>query len=170
MPEELGPGKGGKIVVTLDSRKLREMGLTQTSVYLSRYPGDKVCKDTEIEVSAVLLPSFENLTEAQLAAAPAIELSTEKLVLENPGKKKKTKGSITITNTGKSTLNIKSLQVFNSALNVDVKRKIAPGESTKLNIAVIMRYLKRSKRALRVLMITNDPKRPKIDIDVTIGK
>ena len=83
---------------------------------------------------------------------------------------KKTKGSITITNTGKSTLNIKSLQVFNSALNVDVKRKIAPGESTKLNIAVIMRYLKRSKRALRVLMITNDPKRPKIDIDVTIGK
>lgn len=170
VPEELGPGKGGKIVVTLDSRKLREMGLTQTSVYLSRYPGDKVCKDTEIEVSAVLLPSFENLTEAQLAAAPAIELSTEKLVLENPGKKKKTKGNITITNTGKSTLNIKSLQVFNSALNVDVKRKIAPGESTKLNIAVIMRYLKRSKRALRVLMITNDPKRPKIDIDVTIGK
>lgn len=169
-PEQLGPGKGGKITVTLDSRKLRGMGLTQTSVYLSRFPGDKVSKDTEIGVSAVLLPSFGSLTDAQLETAPAIRLSTSRLDLGSPGKKSKAKGSITITNAGKSTLNIKSLQVFNSALNVDVKREIAPGESARLNIAVIMRYLKRSRRPLRMLMITNDPKQPKVDIDVTIGK
>lgn len=170
VPEKLRPGQGGKIIVTLDSRKLLGMGLTQTSVYLSRYSGDKVGKENEMEISAVLLPSFGQMNEAQLSFAPVTELSAEEIIIENPGTKKKAKGNITITNKGKSSLNIRSLQVFNTAMNVDVKRKIEPGMSTKLNVAVIMRYLKRSKSPLRVLMITNDPKRPKIDIDVKILK
>ena len=168
VPEKLLPGHGGKIIVTLDSRKLLNMGLTQASVYLSRFPGDKVSKENEFEVSAVLLPSFSNLTEAQQAAAPVMELSSEELVLDNSGKKNKIKGSITITNTGKSILNIRSLQVFNSAINVNVKRKIEPGTSTKLSIAVIKSYMKRSKNPLRILIITNDPRKPKADINIKL--
>lgn len=43
-PEILEPGKGGTLSVTLNSDKLRDFGLTQTSVYLGRRLGEKVSK------------------------------------------------------------------------------------------------------------------------------
>ena len=54
---------------------LPAMGLHQTSIYLSRRPGDKVSAENEISVSALLLPNFTSFSESQLAVAPAIELS-----------------------------------------------------------------------------------------------
>ena len=60
-PEVLGRGKNGKIVVTLDTDKLPKLGITRTSVYLSRFPGDKVGADNEIPVSIALLPDLPGL-------------------------------------------------------------------------------------------------------------
>ena len=57
-PETLSGGRIGKIMLTLDSEKLHQMGLTQTSIYLARKVGDKVSEDNEITVSSVLLPDF----------------------------------------------------------------------------------------------------------------
>lgn len=169
VPEQLHGGQRGKLVLTLDSKKLMDMGLTQTSVFVSRYPGDKVNRENEISVSAVLLPAFAEMTEAQRAIAPVLELSAKELDLGVLGNKKKAGGTIVLTNKGKSSLSIRSLQVFNNALNVSLgKRKLAPGESAKLKIAVVRKYLKRSKSRLRVLMITTDPKQPKVLIDVKV--
>lgn len=67
--------------MTLDSRKLKDMGLTQTSVYLGSFSGDRVHRSKEISVSAVLLPQFDNLTKAQLAVAPKLYISTDELNL-----------------------------------------------------------------------------------------
>ena len=50
-PEVLAGGRIGKIELTLNSEKLNTMGLTQTSVYLSRYEGDHVSDENEIAVS-----------------------------------------------------------------------------------------------------------------------
>ena len=44
-PEKLAPGKPGTISVTLNSEKLRDYGLNQTSVYLAHQLGDKVSQD-----------------------------------------------------------------------------------------------------------------------------
>ena len=41
-PDKLGRNRTGKIKVTLDTEKLPKLGLTTASVYLSRFPGDKV--------------------------------------------------------------------------------------------------------------------------------
>lgn len=79
VPEVLGRGKNGKIIVTLDTEKLPKFGITRTSVYLSRYPGDKVGSDNEIPVSTVLLPDFSGLTEQQKNNPPQISLSTTQL-------------------------------------------------------------------------------------------
>lgn len=166
VPEQIRPNHGGKIILTLDSKRLHSMGLTQTPVYLSRYPGDKVGDDNEIDVSAILLPSFS--TDAlSTAYAPQIVLDTTTLDLGAANGKSKLKGSILISNPGNSTLMIRSLQVSNSALNVKVKTKISAKGQTKLNISVLTRNLKRQGRSrLRVLMITNDPKHPKVIINV----
>lgn len=170
-PAEIRPNHGGRILVTLDSRMLRAMGLTQTSVYLSRYPGDKVGDDNEMSVSAVLLPEAGQMSEAQLAVAPRAVLDTDVVVFPSPSAGQKLRATVAITNVGKSPLLIRSLQVSGSALNVGVGRKIAPGKQTKVKITVLPKFLRRHQSSrLRVLMITNDPLQPKLTVAVRFAQ
>ena len=55
-PDVIRPGRMGRMLITLNSDELPAMGLTQTSIYPSRFMGDRVSKETEINVSATLLP------------------------------------------------------------------------------------------------------------------
>ena len=155
------------ITVSLNSKRLKDMGLTQTSVYLGSFPGDRVSREKELGVSAVLLPKFDNLTASQLANAPRLYLSTSELNLGAFNGKKKLKGEIIIRNDGKTALNIKNLQMFTVGLQVSLsKQKLQPGESTKMKITAEQRLIKSVRSQPRVLMITNDPGRPKVTIKV----
>ncbi len=40
-PARLAPGRTGKVLIQLDSRSLRELGLTQTPVFLGMFAGDR---------------------------------------------------------------------------------------------------------------------------------
>lgn len=165
-PSQLKPGQGGRIIVTLNSSLLRDYGLTQTTIYLGSRPGEKVSDNKEIPVSAVLLPGFDNLNEAQRKYGPKLELSAETLEIDFAGKKRKT-SAVVITNKGRSALNINSLQLFTSGVKVTLpKRTLQPGESTKLKVTANREELKRVKGRPRVLMITNDPARPKVAIEI----
>ena len=75
-PNVLQKGEKGVITLTLNSERLTDLGLTQASVYLSRFSGDKVGDENEIPVSAILLPDFSGMTEVEKANAPVISLST----------------------------------------------------------------------------------------------
>lgn len=166
-PEKLGRGKTGKIRVTLDSEKLPKLGITRASVYLSRFPGDKVGSENEIPVSVALLPDFSKLTEQQKNNPPQITLSSQELEFVDLKPKQKKSQTIVISNTGKSDLNIQDMQVFSMALAVKLnKRVLKPGESTKMKITVLAQNLPRVKGSPRVLMITNDPNQPMITIRV----
>ena len=168
-PEVLNGGRIGKIFLTLDSEKLPQMGLTQTSVYLARQMGDRVGEENEITVSSVLLPDFSTLTAQERARAPQMQLSADSIDIGAMGKKKKTTAGITISNTGQSTLEVRSLQVFNKALTVSLSnRKIEPGKSARLNITVWSQYLRKAKNRPRVLLITNDPQHSKEIITVNV--
>ncbi|MBR5697062.1 MAG: DUF1573 domain-containing protein [Prevotella sp.] len=165
-PSKIRPGRSGVALITLDTRKIDDYGLTQTSVYLGRQPGDKVAPNKQIDISAVLLPSFNDLTEKELQQAPHILLSTTTLDLGPFNGKKKLKGEIEIQNVGKSQLDITKLQMFTVGLQVSLnKSKLAPGEYAKLKITAMERDL-RLVRSPRVLMITNDPEQPKVVIEV----
>ena len=74
VPERIGKKGTGKIKVTLDTDKLPKFGLTTATVYLSRFPGDKVSEENSIPVSAVLLPDFSNMSQQQRLNPPAVEL------------------------------------------------------------------------------------------------
>lgn len=166
-PEVLGSQKNGKIIVTLDTKKLPKLGITRTSVYLSRFMGDKVGNENEIPVSIALLPDFSKTSEYQRLNPPAIELSATNL--DYPGLKPNQKKSqtILITNKGKSDLKLLDLQVFSMALNVKVNKSVLkPGESAKMKVTVLAKNLHRVKAKPRVLMITNDPKMPKVTIGI----
>lgn len=165
-PAKLRPGHAGRISVSLNSDKLHDFGLTQTSVYLANEPGEKVSAEKEITVSSVLLPGFEELTGEARQYAPKMVLSADSLVVDFDGKSKR-KGEIKITNTGRSALKITSLQMFTDGLGVTLgKRNLDAGESTSLKITVYKEKLDKARSKPRVLMITNDPDRPKVVIRI----
>lgn len=168
-PEVIRPGRSGRILVTLDSEMLRNYGLTTTHMYMRRFVGDRVSTDNEIYVSATLLPDV-NCTEEQLARAPRAHLDSTALNFGNMGDKKKMRRQIILTNTGKSTLEVTALQVYNPGLNVKLNRRtLKPGESGKIKI-VVNANTQYFKGRRRILLITNDPVKPKTVIDVTIKK
>ena len=169
-PSKVAPHHSAVVSLILDSKRLHDFGLNQTSVYLGANPGDKISSDKEVVVSAVLLPSFENMSAEQKAQAPQISLSTEDLDLGSFGRKKKLKGEILITNTGKSDLEIRSMQMFTMGLQVSLgESKIKPGETEKLKVTAVAADLKKARaKRPRILMITNDPEHPKVTIKIQV--
>lgn len=167
-PAVLQEGEQGTISLTLRSEKLADLGLTQSTVYLSRFAGDKVGEDNELPVSVVLLPDFSTLTETERANAPSISLSAKSVDLsEVLARKSKARQDIVVTNTGRSPLVISKLQVFHPAIGIRMKKNVLqPGESATLRISVRKKHIGKRRRPLRLLMITNDPAQPKVTIEI----
>lgn len=166
VPERLAPNRAGKMTVTLHSDKLHDYGLTQTAVYLAGNPGDKVSPDHEISVSAVLLPAFVEMTAEQRQRAPKLQMSKQTIDITFDGKKKKA-DVIELTNQGQTELDISSLQMFTGGITVSLgKSKLQPGQSTKLKVTAIRDEVLKLRRRPRVLMITNDPDKGKIVINI----
>ncbi|MBR5655406.1 MAG: DUF1573 domain-containing protein [Prevotella sp.] len=168
-PSKIASGHSGVITIMLDTRQIRDYGLIQRSVYLGKFPGDKVASNKEIVVSAVMMPGFRDLTERELAMAPKIQLSTTSLELGRFGSKKKLKGDIEMVNIGKSELEIAKLQMFTTGLQLSLnKTRLAPGEGAKLKVTAVAKELRDVRSKPRVLMITNDPDHSKVVIDINV--
>ena len=168
-PSSIAPGGTGVVTLTLDSRKLTEDGLTQTSIYLGQKPGDKISPEKEIRVEAILLPSFRRMSERQLAYAPKLKLSDTELDLGSFEGKKKKKGYIQIENVGRQELVISSLQMFTPGLTVELpSTKIPPGESVRMKVTADKKELRNVRQQPKLLMITNDPNNPKVIVTVEV--
>lgn len=169
-PSKVAPRHSAVVTLVLDSKKLRDLGLKQTSIYLGERPGDKIAPEKKIVVSSVLLPAFDNMTAAKKALAPKAELSTTNLDLGSFGNRKKLKGEVLITNKGKSKLEIRSMQMFTMGLQVQLKKsKIEPGETVKMKVTVVKPDLKKSRaKNPRILMITNDPDNAKVVVKIHV--
>ena len=164
-PARLAPGRSGKIVFTLNSSNLRDYGLTQSSVYLAKEPGEKVSPSNEMGVSVVLLPA---LSRGDVSNVPRLALSSENIEIAFAGKSKK-KNEIILSNQGSAPLEISSLQMFTSGLEVTLnQRSLDPGESTKLKVTAYREQLSKVRTRPRILMITNDPNRPKVILYIQI--
>lgn len=163
-PDVIPVGKAGEITFILNSNLIKDYGLTQTTIYLSRFFGDKVSEENALNVAVTLLPATAS-TKGKSLYAPQMELSDSVLTFPEFGKKKKLTKTITIKNTGKAPLDIQRLQVYNPGITVTLNKSvIQPGEKGKLKITLHNTERKRGKRA--VLLITNDPVLPKFTINL----
>lgn len=168
-PSRIAPHHSGTAVLYLDSRKLRDFGLTQTNIYLGFAPGDKVSEQKQLRVSTILLPAFQRMTEQELALAPKLKLSTDSLDLGSFYGRKRLKGEIELINTGRSPLEVRNLQMFSTGLEISLnKTKIEPGGQAKLRVTAIAGQIKEPKRVQRILMITNDPDKGKVVIKINV--
>ena len=168
-PETLEPGKGGTISITLNSDKLRDFGLTQTSVYLARRLGEKISKDNEIPVSVVLLPHLQDYDEFSKGLAPQLQMSSTDIDFTDFGGKKKKTVELQLTNTGRTTLKITSMQLFTTGLKVTLgKQELEAGLSTTLKVTGYADDLQKLRTKPRILMITNDPDHAKVVININV--
>lgn len=168
-PTVLHPGRKAKIRLTLKSDVVMSMGLTQASIYLSTYTGERINRNNEINVSVTLLPD-NNYSEATLALAPIAHLDSTHVELGSLGNKKRLHTQLFLSNEGKSPLSVSALQVYNAGISVSLdRREIKPGEKAKMKIIVNNSTLQFKGRR-RILLITNDPRTPKLAIDVNVKK
>lgn len=168
-PQRIAPGHSGTATIQLDSRKLRNLGLTQTSIYLGMFPGDKVSPANEIPLNIILMPDFEQLTDNQRLNAPKLRLSKGSIDIGSFDGKEKKKGEIIISNEGHSPLTIRSLQMLTAGLEVSLNsQNIAPGGKARLKVTAIASMLRKARTKPRILMITNDPEHPKVVVNVNV--
>lgn len=170
-PAVIRPGRTGTISLTLDSDQVPRIGVTQTTIYLSRFQGDRISRNNELVIFTTLLPE-QAFTAEQMAKAPVLHLSTPHLDLGRLNGKKKAKGVVFLSNTGKSDLEISALQVYNPGLTVSIpKRVVKPGEKVAMKIQINAgegsQYFK-GRRS--ILLLSNDPANPKVVVDVTVEK
>lgn len=169
-PETINPGRAATITVTLNSNKLRDYGLTQTSVYMAKQLGEKVSRDTDIPVSVILLPDLKDYMAANKELAPQLNISqTDIDFTDFAGKTKKT-AEVFLSNYGKSKLTISSMQLFTGGLKVTLgKRELEPGQTTTLKITGFADDLQKVRTRPRILMITNDPDHAKVVINIKVS-
>lgn len=168
-PAKIAPNHIGTITLQVDSKQLKNLGLTQTSIFLGMFPGDKVSLDKEISMSIILMPDFEKLSDEQRANAPRLQLSKGTIDIGSFNGKSKKKDEIIITNIGKSTLTIRSIQMLTVGMEISLnKQNIEPGESAKLRVTAIEKLIKKARSKPRILLITNDPNDSKLIIPLNI--
>ena len=168
-PSKIAPGHAGVATIMLDSKMIRDYGLSQTSVYLGFAPGDKVSEDKEIIVSTVLLPDFHGADDGAVVPRPKMLLSTKTLDLGTFGTKKRLKGQILIENLGPAELDIENVQMYTRGLSLSLsKSKLQPGERAKMKITAVADDIRKARNKPRVLMITNDPENAKVIIDIQV--
>jgi hypothetical protein len=162
VPEVIPGGKTGVVRIILDTKKMQNYGLTQNSVYLARYSGDKIGADNEIVVSSVIIPAKEDASaESQLS------LSSEELLFSKSDKKMK--ATVMLTNNGSTPLQIHAIQVFNHAVEAELSNTmLAPGKTAKMKITVRKDFLDRFKARPRVLVISDDKREPVKRINIIV--
>lgn len=168
-PSLLPAWAAGTILLTLNTEQLHDYGLTQTSVYMAQQLGERVSPETEIPVSVVLLPDMSSYVGDNHGMAPRLYLSADSVVLGMVNGKLQKKAVITVGNMGKSVLNISSLQLFTGGMTVTLdKQQLNPQETATMKLTIDREKLLAAKARPRVLMITNDPKSPKVAIKIIV--
>ena len=169
-PEKLEPLKAGTIAITLNSEKLRDFGLNQTSVYIAQQLGEKVSQDNEVPVSAVLLPDLKDYDNVSKALAPQLQISTTDVDFTDFGGKSKKTAEIFLVNTGKTTLEIRSMQMFTRGLKLTLSStRLEPSQTATMKITGIASDLQKVRTKPRILMITNDPDHAKMIINIKVN-
>lgn len=167
-PNVINPGKVGELHFELNTSLINDVGLSRSTIYLSRFVGDRISEKSAIDVFVTMVPKMESTPEL-LENAPKIAVSDTVLAMGKLGKKTKLKGKAEIFNQGNAPLEIQRLQVYNPGLRVSLNNSvIKPGGKAKLNITLSADALGHGKQ--RVLLITNDPRSPKVVVDLEVDE
>lgn len=153
-----------------------EQGVISITAYPDQTPAWGLATDTlmlqpdhnsvHVPLTAVMIieEDFSSLTPQQLADAPVLHLSTDLIDLSQMNALPAIiKRNVTISNTGKSPLIIRSISTPDHAITLspDIMKPIKPGKKATLAVTVNKDALSgRSMLNSRITIISNSPARP----------
>jgi len=162
-----------KLIVELDAGKVdenrrgRELGhFTWRTESAS---GEIITQSIPVAVN--FIDDFSGISAAERENSPSIQLSTPRIDYGKL-KNKRVYKELALTNTGKSTLNLHSVTIDDSIVAQITglkKHELQPGETQKLRIYVNPKNVKSSFLS-SLYIISNDPREPVRDIEITFEK
>lgn len=162
------PAQGeGDIVITCKPALMKDWGLRQDHFYVKFGKNDKVDPENRITASVDIREDFGELTNDELAYAPAVSLSNKMFDFDRISGRKNITKSITVTNTGKKPLIIRKLDPVANFLKAEIsKRTIPAGESAVLSVTLESAKLPEGVLNSRITLISNAPSSPVVNIRV----
>ncbi len=164
IPEEVAPGKKGKIILTLDATKKNDYGYFYEPLLLS-VNGEKVYNN-RLSVMAELREDFSQLSEQELANAPVATFDKKECNFGEIKPNSKTHCDFLLTNTGKRPLFIRKTKTTCGCTAVTLgKQEVPAGQSTTLRITFDSEG-KFGRQHKTITVITNDPKNPETTLTI----
>lgn len=166
VPEVLEPNQQGTISLSLRSSEINRFGEYNADLYLSRFEGDLVSGENQLPLTFTLLPVYAESTQS----SPAATIDSLKLnISEDIARKSRVTRRVMLHNRGSQALKIHRVQVFSPAVEVRLKHStLAPGADEKMSITVRKKYIEAGEESLRLLLITNDPLQPKLEMTIQL--
>ena len=175
VPETVPPGGISSLSFFFDSLRTPVWGVNDDNVKLVATPlhSGKAPSNINVNMVANVVEDFSQLTNEEMVSAPVCSLSTTKLLIENLERGKKSTGTVTVENTGKSNLVIRRAMSSSKAVVTKVdKTLLKPGEKSTIRVDIYPQELKGQVVNTQFTVITNDPSNPSITVRVVgeIGK
>jgi hypothetical protein len=180
-PQTLKPGDTGEISLMLKADNVKRMGHISVHVPLIVESDGKKKAENDLEVSANIINNFTHISPAEKAKAPVAQYSLTLLdfgklpeksnsIIPFIGGLGKESESLTITNTGQSTLLIYSVSCDNELIDISGgKKELKQGASSEYKISIRPKEIK-AKLEAYITIVSNDPNGPVRLIKVTAEK
>lgn len=157
-PATVDPGKKGIIKLSYNGKLKGQYGFHTDHITLQT--NDAVQPQKGFNVYATLEDYFPPMTQDDVAKAPKLQIATQTLEFGSLKQNQVHTKEVVLTNTGKSQLEIRSVQGNCTCIKTEVeKHKLKPGESAKLSVSFNPQDRK-GTQTKSVTVYSNDPLNP----------
>ena len=161
-PATLNPKQKGEFVITYDATKQEDWG--HTTNRLKIMVDEDTPPNNVFTVSATIKEDFSKLTKKELKNAPTMVFSGKTFNFGEIKQGDVVKHEFKFKNTGKRDLIIRKTKTSCGCTAVEIKKVIAPGESSSIATTFSSRG-KKGKQNKRITLITNIPGKDKNGAD-----
>jgi hypothetical protein len=157
-PKTVAPGEVGSIRISYNGKIKNQYGFQSDNIIV--HTDDAAQPDKTFTVLATLEEFFPALTPAELAKAARMTLSATTLDLGRMPQNQERSQKITVTNTGKSVLNLRSIQGNCTCVKAAADKEVLkPGESASLTITFTPQN-RRGTQQKAITIYSTDPQSP----------
>lgn len=158
-PAAVPPGEQVQLAFTLQSLNVPEWGITTGKF---SFVPDRSAEPVEMDYFTIISEDFSRMTPGERLNAPVAAIEPERINLGEVPANGEIKAEFTVTNTGKSPLIIRRLQVVDPAvISATISsEKIKPGKKAVVKLAIDPAKTENDFLNIRVTLITNDPDNP----------
>lgn len=155
IPAEIQPGEKAIVQVVYDASKKNDWGFVTDQIYVT-FNGERKYNN-RLTVSASINEDFTNMTEAEKADAPVMEIDNKTFNFGEIGQTNKVEHDFVVTNKGKNNLIIRKVKASCGCTAVQpAKTVLTSGEQTTIHVTFDPRG-KAGQQQKTVTVITNDP-------------